>query len=64
MWHRQGEIRVRNVGHVPALFVQIDPVNGQWLLPQDDYFCLRPGEVRSLRLGGSGNAVLRAWNSR
>jgi beta-mannosidase len=63
VWHRRGEVRVRNTGAAPALFVQVEPVNGQWLLPQDDYFCLAPGEVRNLRLEGQGNVTLRAWNT-
>lgn len=64
VWHRHGELRVRNIGNTPALFVQIEPANGQWILPPDDYFCLMPGEVRSMQLAGQGNVLLRAWNSR
>jgi beta-mannosidase len=64
VWHRRSEVRVRNTGHSPALFVQIEPDSGQQLLPQDNYFCLAPGEVRSLQLVGHGPVTISTWNAR
>ena len=59
-----GVINVMNNSAVPALFIQFDPSKGQWILAQDDYFCLQPGETRSVKISGKGVVTVRVWNSK
>lgn len=63
VWHRGGQVGVKNVGEAVALFVRFLPHDGQWLLCEDNYFCLLPGETRLLDLVGGGTVVVEAWNS-
>ena len=58
-----GVLNVQNESTFPALFTQLEPARGQWLLPQDDYFCLQPGETRVVPIQGKGSVVVQAWNS-
>jgi len=48
---------------VAALFVRLTPQEGQWLLCEEDYFCLMPGETRVVTMIGSGTVAIEAWNS-
>jgi beta-mannosidase len=54
---------IENIGSFPALFIQITPDNGKWILPEDDYFCLAPGEKRKNRIDRQFKISVRAWNS-
>lgn len=63
VWHRHQQTGVRNVGDVAALFVRLTPQEGQWLLCEEDYFCLMPGETRVVTMIGSGTVAIEAWNS-
>ncbi len=60
---RPGHLSIRNTGTVPALFVQVFPADGRWILSEDDYFCLGPREGRGIKVSGEGEVVVRAWNS-
>ncbi|MER3474072.1 MAG: hypothetical protein C4335_08570 [Armatimonadota bacterium] len=63
VWHRGEQVGVKNAGEAVALFVRFLPQDGQWLLAEDDYFCLLPGETRLVNLSGKGTVVVEAWNS-
>lgn len=63
VWRRRQHVGVKNVGEAVALLVQLTPQEGQWLLLEDNYFCLLPGETRVLDVQGTGGVVIRAWNS-
>ncbi len=63
VWHRGGHVGIKNVGEAVALFVRFFPHDGQWLLPEDDYFCLMPGETRVVNMVGQGTVSVEAWNS-
>ena len=60
---QRGVVSVTNESTTPALFVQFDPAKGQWLTLEDDYFCLLPGETRTVRATGKGTVIVHAWNS-
>ncbi len=57
-------VRLRNTGTVTAMFIQFIPTTGQWLLPSDDYFCMAPGEERTVQLEGHGRIDIQAWNTK
>jgi beta-mannosidase len=61
--NQHGNVSITNESTTPALFVQFEPVKGQWITPADDYFCLLPGETRSVQVTGKGSVAVRAWNS-
>lgn len=63
VWHRGEQVGLKNAGEAVALFVRIVPHDGQWILCEDDYLCLLPGETRLLNLLGKGTVVVEAWNS-
>jgi beta-mannosidase len=63
VWRRHRQIGIRNIGKALALFVQLIPREGQWLLGEDDYFCLMPGETRVVNVEGKGSVAVEAWNS-
>ena len=63
VWHRQQQTGIKNTGAAIALFVRFMPQDGQWLLCEDDYFCLMPGETRVVNMVGTGTVVVEAWNS-
>jgi len=57
------QLRIENTSPVPALFVQLISPTGAWLLPEDDYFCLAPGESRTIRVAGRGEVEVKGWNT-
>ena len=61
--NQRGTVSVTNESATPALFVQFDPLKGQWITLSDDYFCLLPGETRSVQVTGKGAVSVHAWNS-
>ncbi|MCS6829912.1 MAG: glycoside hydrolase family 2 TIM barrel-domain containing protein [Armatimonadota bacterium] len=63
VWHRRQQIGVKNMGEAIAFFVRFTPQQGQWLLNEDDYFCLMPGETRVVKASGRGVVMIEAWNS-
>jgi len=63
VWHRHQRVGIKNTGEAIALFVRLIPQDGQWLLCEDDYFCLIPGETRVLSVAGKGTIAVEAWNS-
>ena len=56
-------ISIKNTSDGPALFIQLMPLAGQWILPSDDYFCMAPGEMRDIEVQGEGKVSIAAWNS-
>lgn len=57
------KVDVRNTGNFTALFIQCMPAAAQWILPSDDYFCLAPGEGRTVHIEGKGKIDIKAWNT-
>jgi len=63
VWRRRNHVGVKNVGDALALFVRFLPEEGQWLLCEDDFFCLLPGQTRIVNIAGKGSIRVEAWNS-
>jgi beta-mannosidase len=59
----RNEIDITNIGHHLAMFVQMIPVDGQWISLDDDYYLLRPGERKIVTYIGRGDVQLCAWNT-
>lgn len=57
-----GDIEIANTGHNVALYVQLVPLDDQWITLDDDYYLLKPGELKAIRYTGSGIAQVCAWN--
>lgn len=75
---RQGAVEIHNTGDCPALMVQLTPELGQivlpplsedgsgstgWTLPDEDYFCLQPGDKKVVAVRGTVPLQITCWNA-
>ncbi len=60
---REGALEIVNAGSAPALFIQIEPLAGQWLTLGDNYFTLLPGETHTVTAQGAGQVSVKGWNT-